>query len=101
MLRFRILVLLVVVNAVACKATDQSTGSESYATRSSSGSVAFELTPRGVQNGRFVIDLRANTHSGDLSEIDLKRGVVLRAGDKELRPAVASELSGHHAGGSI
>ena len=72
-----------------------------YETRSSRGEISFDLTPREPADGRFTIDIRANTHSGDLADLDLRHIVALEAGGQIYRPASATKLGGHHAAGSV
>jgi hypothetical protein len=72
-----------------------------YETRSSRGEIAFDLTPREPTDGRFTIEIRANTHSGDLTDLDLTKIVALEVGDKTYRPVSATTLSGHHSEGSV
>ncbi len=71
------------------------------ATRSNDGPVVFQLTPRGVEDGRFHIDLRVDTHSGDLADLDLQAATVLRAGSSAFRPLEPVPLRGHHARGTL
>ena len=35
------------------------------------GDVAIELVPKGIQNGKLIVDLSVNTHSVDLTQFDL------------------------------
>lgn len=72
-----------------------------YQTRSSEGEIAFEITPRPWKSGRLILDVRANTHSGDLAEVKLKDVVKLRVGDQTYRAVDATLLSGHHAAGTV
>src|SRR3989339_376507 len=36
-----------------------------------SGDVLVDLTPKGMENGKFTTDISMNTHSVDLSQFDL------------------------------
>lgn len=65
------------------------------------GDVAIELTPRGVINGKLIIDFAANTHSVSLEQFDLKKITTLEHEGKIIKPSEASYLSGHHPYGSI
>lgn len=69
--------------------------------RTNSGPVMFTLTPKGITDGRFRVDVRVNTHSGDLANLDLKADTVLRVGAQSLHPVKAPALRGHHAGGQL
>ena len=85
-----------------CKRSEAGDSADSgYATRTSSGDISFEVTPRGVVDGRFAVEIRANTHRGDLADLDLGNIVTLIADGRELKPAQADRLRGHHAAGSI
>lgn len=66
-----------------------------------SGDVLVELTPRGVENGRLVVDFAMNTHSVSLSAFDLKELTTLRFADKTIKPSEATPPAGHHAYGQM
>lgn len=74
---------------------------QSYPTRNSEGDVSFALTPQAPAKGRFTVNVGADTHSGDLAEVDLRRVMVLHAAGKTYRPVTASTFSGHHGSGSV
>ena len=95
--------LLLPVMAITLSCSSKSTGStlEGYATRSSEGEVSFQLTPQAVVDGKFTVNLRADTHSGDLADLDLREAVTLHAAGKTYKPVSASALSGHHSTGSV
>ena len=67
-----------------------------YATQESSGEVTLTVTPRW-RDGALVVEVRANTHSVALSDIDLESQVRLRVADTVLAPTEAGTLDGHHA----
>ena len=96
-----ILTFAMLLVLLACGSTVSTAASGPYKTRSNRGEIAFDLTPREPANGRFTIDIRATTHSGDLADLDLSRIVALEAAGKTYRPASATKLSGHHASGSV
>ena len=48
-----------------------------------------------------MIDFRVDTHSGDLSEIDLRRTVSFEVGEESYSPIEATSLRGHHAQGTL
>lgn len=95
------LCLTIVLSLPACGRSRSSAAATGYPSRASQGDVSFELTPRGMVDGRFVVDLRADTHGGDLSEVDLARAATLRAAGKSYKPLEADSLRGHHSGGSM
>jgi len=72
-----------------------------YQTRSNEGEISFEITPRPWKSGRLIVDIRANTHSGDLAEVKLQDVVKLQVGNQTYRPVDATLLSGHHAAGTV
>lgn len=73
----------------------QSTGSMAE------GDVVLELTPRGVKDGKLVVDFAMNTHSVRLSDFDLRELTTLRFADKALKPSEVSPPAGHHAYGQM
>lgn len=72
-----------------------------YEARSTSGGVSFDLTPRGVEKGRFLVDVRVDTHSGELGDRDLRDAAALQVGDRTYRLTDAVSLRGHHASGTL
>ena len=65
-----------------------------------SGDVEIALTPQW-REGKLYINLAANTHSVDLSQFDLRQQTILSYGGKQIKPAQAPSLSGHHSNGLI
>lgn len=76
-------------------------GQTSYAERKNNGEVSFSLRPRGIEKGQFIIEIRVDTHSGNLAEIDLRKAVTLRAGGVDYKPVDASSMLGHHYRGTL
>lgn len=78
---------------------------QKYVTKSTGGvdqgNVLVEATPKGMADGRFVIEVLMNTHSVDLEGIDLKNSAVLSVGGKAFSPADAPKLSGHHGAATL
>ena len=72
----------------------------SYAAKTSSGEVSFELTPR-MQGSRLVINVHSDTHSGDLAEIDLAKTFTLEVSGKSFKPVETKPLGGHHSDGFV
>jgi len=68
----------------------------SFATQKSPGTVTLEVTPSWSAEGRLVVAVAANTHSGDLGSLNLGEAVRLFVGDDVYAPAEAGSLSGHH-----
>ena len=96
------LILGVLLMSLTCTRSTQEadTTAAEYETRTSSGDIAFRLTPRR-SGGRLILDIQADTHSGDLSELNLKDLVVLRADGRSYRPVESPSLTGHHAQGMV
>jgi hypothetical protein len=92
---------LVVVAAAGCRSKAGSPSTGSFAAQTAGSSVSFEITPRAADGNKLTLDVRATTHSGDLSEVDLRKAVVLRAGEQNYTPVEVPSLSGHHDGGPI
>jgi len=97
MSRWLTLAVLALV-VVACRS---SRGGGEFATRKSQGEVGIQLTPRAAAGGRLVLELRADTHSGDLATLDLGSLVTLESAGKTYRAVESSPLSGHHGTGSV
>lgn len=79
----------------ALRAQETDTGT-AYKAQTSAGQVSLEARPEW-RGGRLVVSLSANTHSVNLSTVDLAQSVRLVIGDQEFAPAEAGSLSGHHA----
>ncbi len=71
------------------------------ATRRNEGPIMFQLTPKGVEGEHFRVDIRVDTHSGDLSELNLKKQVRLKAGGRSYSPVTNVRMGGHHSGGIL
>lgn len=97
MKRFTVLVAALVLwpGAVAVSAQEMEAAT-TYEARTSEGQVSIEVQPEW-RDGRMVVSLSANTHSVDLSALDLTESVRLLAGGMEYSPVGSGALSGHHA----
>lgn len=93
-------IALLMVVAPACRSQDSALPG-AYPTRSSRGDISFDLTPRLTGDDQLVVNVRANTHSGDLADLDLKTLVSLQAEGRTHHPIAATGLRGHHAAGSV
>lgn len=71
-----------------------------YASQTSAGEVSFELTPR-MDGRRLVVTVHSDTHSGDLTEIDLAKVFTLEVDGKSLKPVETKPLAGHHSDGFV
>jgi len=65
------------------------------------GDVSVELTPHEPIDGVFKVDYASNTHSVDLSSVDLLEATTLIINGKEIKPLSAPTLRGHHNRGTI
>lgn len=71
-----------------------------YAKQNSDGEVTLEVSPKW-QGSRLVVEVKANTHSVDLSKVDLETQVRLIVGESEFSPTQTGSLTGHHAGATL
>ncbi len=71
-----------------------------YAKQTSEGEVTLELEPRW-QDSMLVVHVTANTHSVNLSDIDLGELTRLIIAETRVAPDEAGPLSGHHATGRL
>lgn len=65
------------------------------------GNVQIDLTPKGIVNGKLLVDFAINTHSVGLEQYDLKKITTLEYNGKKILPSSAPALSGHHNSGTI
>ena len=93
----------VILVTTSCSAPEgeQTPPPATYQTRSNEGDISFHLTPRPWASGRLILDVRADTHSGDLADVKLRDVVTLQVGNQVYSPVEATPLAGHHAEGSI
>lgn len=101
MRRLHLFITTVAITLLSCGVDGSSSAQKGYATRSNEGEISFQLTPQAPANGRLTVSVRADTHSGDLAEVDLRRVMQLHAAGKAYRPVSASTLGGHHSAGSV
>ncbi len=87
--------LSMLLGAGGLAAQEGPSGDTTYATQESSGEVTLALTP-SWRDGTLLIALTANTHSVDLSQINLGTQVRLLIGDTALAPTETGSLDGHH-----
>lgn len=71
-----------------------------YEARVSPGEVTLEVRP-AWEGGTLAFAIAANTHSVDLSAIDLSEAARLVVGGDTLAPESAGSLRGHHARASV
>lgn len=65
------------------------------------GDSVIEITPKGIENGKFIVDISLNTHSVDLSQYDLMEITTLQYNDKKINPESSPKLTGHHNSGTM
>lgn len=66
-----------------------------------SGDVLVDLTPKGMENRKFAVDISVNTHSVELIQFDLMQITTLDYEGKAIKPVSAPKLSGHHSSGEL
>jgi len=91
--------LILPLQLFGCRAAPEA-GSAGYATRTSSGEVSFDITPR-LQGSRLVFNVHSDTHSGDLADLDLGKAFTLDADGKVYKPTETRPLGGHHSDGAV
>lgn len=65
------------------------------------GPITITLTPTEMRGDSLLVDVRLDTHSGDLARLDLQRQVRLVAAGRSHAPTEAVALGGHHSGGTL
>ena len=65
------------------------------------GDVLIELTPKEKKDNKLIVEVKANTHSVDLSSFNLEEIATLTYDGKSYKPLSAPALSGHHASGEL
>ena len=65
------------------------------------GDVSVELTPYSLGGGQLKVKIAVNTHSVDISQIDLKQATLLEYNGKVVKPLSAPVLQGHHSNGEL
>ncbi len=96
MKRWTVLAVAAVLAGPAGLAAQDTETTTTYEVRTSPGQVSLEAQPEW-RDGRLVVSLSANTHSVDLSTIELRESVRLVVGDLEYAPGESASLAGHHA----
>jgi len=74
---------------------------ERLSTKTSEGIVTVELTPEKSEKGLLIVEYILNTHSVDMSQIDLQSQTVLEFGGNQYTPVNKPVLSGHHNSGEL
>ena len=74
---------------------------EKSATKTNEGIVTVELTPTKYDNGLFIIEYSLNTHSVDMSIINLQSQTSLEFGGNQYTPVNNPALTGHHNSGEL
>lgn len=68
-----------------------------YETKTSSGQVIIDVTPVEFKDGKFYVDMKFTTHTGDLAVYDLAKLVTLEYESGKINPSGAGKISGHHS----
>lgn len=95
--------LLLLVSCVTQKTIGSASASAegSYATKTSPGEVAIDLTPVRYADGMLTVAYAFNTHTVDLSVFDLQEQITLVADGRQYKPIDLPVLSGHHNQGEL
>ena len=67
----------------------------------STGNVEILAKPLGMVGGAFAFDVFFNTHSVDLSGVNLEDNILLIADGKAINPTTMPTASGHHTSGKL
>lgn len=71
-----------------------------YVKQTSAGEVTLDVRPQW-RDGVLVVEISANTHSVDLTAVNLRDQVRLIVDETEVIPVEAGSLSGHHARATV
>ena len=74
---------------------------KSYDTKTSQGEATIDITPKIIENGKFVFSIALNTHSVSLENYNLMELTTLNYNGKSVKPISALKLAGHHNNGEI
>ncbi|MBS3152451.1 hypothetical protein J4230_03515 [Candidatus Woesearchaeota archaeon] len=74
---------------------------KTYDTKTSTGAVTIDITPKEFKNGEFYIDIKLNTHTVNMESYDLKEITTLNYDDKIAKPVMVPHLEGHHNSGTL
>lgn len=96
-----VLMLAAVLPVSACRSEEEAPATLELATKSTQGEVSFDLTPRATPDEGLVVSVQANTHSGDLAQLDLGTAMVLEAEGRSYEAVEATRLAGHHAAATV
>jgi hypothetical protein len=91
----------ILVPAIACQkdsSTSPATKTDTrFSTKTVSGDVSFAIQPVVKKGAPFRLEIKMDTHSGDLGDLNLKSSLRLVVGEKTLAPSTVKATSGHHA----
>lgn len=76
------------------------TAAPTFEEKTSKGSIALKIRPAWTDS-TLVFEIAADTHSGDLANLDLRKAVRLRLNGREIEPVDATALSGHHGTATV
>lgn len=93
--------LALVIFLLGCTAKNSVEGVLSLEEKLSSGSVNVGLLPESYGKGVLSVGYSFDTHSVELSAINLQAQVTLYMDGKEVKPSNSPSLSGHHAEGVL
>lgn len=89
------------VMSIALLAVAYTVWAAEFSTKRTAGDISFALTPRTTAENHLVVDVRADTHSGDLADLDLSQLVSVEIDGSVYQPIAATRLGGHHGSASV
>ncbi len=95
------IIILLIIFVVACTKPQATPSNTQFQPKISEGEVTVELTPKIFENNIFTINYVLNTHSVDLSAINLRSQTTLYIENKKYNPINNPQLSGHHSSGEL
>lgn len=96
-----ILSITIIIFLYACTIAQTQNQNTQFRSKLSQGEVSIELTPKTFENSIFTISYSLNTHSVDLSKINLQSQTTLYLGNIKYSPINNPQLSGHHNSGEL
>jgi len=100
-----IAVIIIVLGIFIAMPSNKSIVSQKFQTittgTTDQGDVAIDITPKELINGKLNTEISINTHSVDISMINLKEEITLEYNGKAIKPISAPKITGHHTLGNI
>ena len=100
-----IAVIIIVLGIFIAMPSNKSIVSQKFQTittgTTDQGDVTIDITPKELINGKLNTEISINTHSVDISMINLKEEITLEYNGKAIKPISAPKITGHHTLGNI